>query len=100
MLYTIYAQFKDAGGNVTTLPSNLSYDLILDTEPPNVAFYVNGETDLYTQSENLSLNIVTPAVTDIAQVQISEDGLFENFEIITISNSIIVELAVTLPLVF
>ena len=52
-LYRVFAQFKDAAGNVTAQVQNPhTADLVLDTEVPGVTFALNGGNRYTTESSN------------------------------------------------
>lgn len=81
--YDIYAQFRDAAGNVTAVEANpYTFAITVDRLPPAVAFAVNGGAE-WTNDPALRLDVNTASgdIGPARDVMLSLDGgLFETFD--------------------
>lgn len=71
---TVYAQFKDAAGNASTVVTD---DVVLDTQAPTGSATINGGSAYTTTTATqLALSAADP-VSGVQQMRISNDGTFD-----------------------
>jgi|GEM_PF-1147902 len=84
--YRVFAQFRDAAGNVSPADNNpFFFDLTLDTTPPNVALRIDADA-AYTQTSAVTLSWSAPATDAPIRVWLSKDeGRFDDFDVVELS---------------
>ena len=93
----VFMQFRDAAGNVTSVPSDYAFTVALDTEAPAASFVLNeGAKYIVQPPPNPLVSLIpitsvdlgfTTTSNDISEVQVSLTGLFDDTQTFPFSAS-------------